>query len=263
MNYCQSFCRTIQRLCNSAGEAAKQPYTIDFTLDTDGMSCNLFYEQTVANAATVDWGDGTTTTTSGTIAARQNVTHTYSTAGNYRITINILTGINDFLPDRPNYAGARFLIFSGGTVTYSAIVIPDGVTTIKNYVFRIMQSAPIDYTLPDSIQTIGYETFYEAGFAKTTLPDSLVSIDYGGFYHNTITAITIPSGVTSIGEHAFRYCSRLASVTFLGQTPPTFGAYSFGNIASGAIVYIPSGTLSAYTAAFGSSGLANKTIVEQ
>ncbi len=76
---------------------------------------------------------------------------------------------------------------------------------------------------------------------------SVTSIENYAFRNVTnLTSITIPATVTAVGGAAFKGCSSLSVIRFLGNAPtfetglPAFflyGAFTFDNIASGAVLY--------------------------
>lgn len=74
------------------------------------------------------------------------------------------------------------------TSMFSAVIVPEGVTTIDYNAF--------DSTCVDTI----------------TLPESLTSIDDGAFSSCDFTTVTLPEGVTFLGRHAFHRCYDLTSV---------------------------------------------------
>ena len=61
-------------------------------IDAEGrMDVPLYFSQTVTNGVTIDWGDGSSTqklTGTGNI----NTTHTYSSVGDYDITLTVESG---------------------------------------------------------------------------------------------------------------------------------------------------------------------------
>ena len=85
-----------------------------------------------------------------------------------------------------------------------------------------------------------------------TIPQGTTQIGNNAFANNnTLSKITFPSSVTSIGNFAFSNCYGLREIKFESTTPPTLGGTSVFqiNATNGAIIYVPSGTLSAYTTA--------------
>ena len=88
-------------------------------------------------------------------------------------------------------------------------------------------------TIPDSITSIGNETFIDcSGLTSVTIPSSVTSIGYSAFlYCRGLTSVTIPNSVTSIGDSAFYECSGLTSAYFYGNAP-SMGKIVFYNCAS-------------------------------
>ena len=70
------------------------------------------------------------------------------------------------------------------------------------------------YTIPNSVDSIGYASFYEcSALTQVTIPNSVKSIGEWAFAVSALTQVTIPSSVTSIGTGAFQECPELAEVT--------------------------------------------------
>lgn len=93
------------------------------------------------------------------------------------------------------------------------------------------------------------------GCDNTILPTDIeiISITDTAFYHcQNLTEITIPSTVTSIGVDSFSGCPAMASITFLGTTPPTVDSSAFTYCTNLTTIYVQSGYESVYTTAFAS-----------
>ena len=107
----------------------------------------------------------------------------------------------DFCSNPTSYA--KNLYLNGELIT--KLVIPDNVTEIKNYAFRIC-SALTSVEIPNSVTSIGDKAFQ---------------------YCNRLTSIEIPNSVKSIGEYAFDYCLNLTSVV-IGNSIKSIGKDAFG-----------------------------------
>ena len=117
-----------------------------------------------------------------------------------------------------------------GNTLVTELAIPESVSEIKNYAF-----------------------YYCSALTQVTIPNNVTSIgDYAFYKCTALTQVTIPNSVTSIGNYAFSECSALASVRCEATTPPTLGSNCFEGT-SFAIVFIPTGTKDAYTAAWSSN----------
>lgn len=122
------------------------------------------------------------------------------------------------------------------------ISFPDGITKMNNYVLSGCTRLSA-FTIPDTVTSIGNYAFYQC---------------YG------LLKIAVPSGVTSIGSYAFSYCGSLSEIHFKAATPPTVSAANaFSNIPSGCVIYVPTGSLSAYTSATNYPSSATYTYVEE
>jgi len=83
------------------------------------------------------------------------------------------------------------------------------------------------YTIPDSVTTIGRNTFA---------------------WCPSLTSVTIPDSVTTIGNYAFYQCSSLKTVYCKPTTPPTGGNSMFYGNASDRKIYVPAGSVEDYKA---------------
>ncbi|MCL2087719.1 MAG: leucine-rich repeat protein [Oscillospiraceae bacterium] len=81
--------------------------------------------------------------------------------------------------------------------------------------------------------------------------------------HPYLSTVTIPNSVTKIESLAFNSSVRLTSITFKGDTPPTFGTSAFHDIPSTMKVYVPKGSLAEYSKIVQLQGFNMSEIIEQ
>ncbi|MBO7263681.1 MAG: leucine-rich repeat protein [Alistipes sp.] len=150
----------------------------------------------------------------------------------------------------------------------TSVTIPDSVTTIGNNAFLCCSSlqefngkfasedgrcliidgvlnsfaigyGATEYTIPDSVTTIGYSAFgYCSSLTSVTIPDSVTTIGWGAFSGcSSLTSVTIPDSVTTIGYYAFDSCISLTGIT-IPDSVTTIGYYAFYNCSSLNAVHI-------------------------
>lgn len=114
--------------------------------------------------------------------------------------------------------------------------------------------------LPESLTSVGAMCFRNCKLTSIEIPPRLSEIA-GSMFTNCskLTNITIPETVTSIGSSAFSGCYSLTEMTILATTPPTLKDVNAISTTTTKI-YIPSGSLNAYSSATNWSNFANKFV---
>lgn len=236
----------------------------------------------VNGSVDIDWGDGTThgTLTGSSTATLVTIPHTYAQGGDYVIA---LTAAEDAEIAVLGVAQGSLLLTKGGTATNEGqayrtslkrAILGDSITSIGEYAFTSCYSLT-NITIPNSVINIGIQVFYRCyNLTNITIPNSITSISDSMFYNcysltgitipnsvtsigvnvfekcYSLTSITIPSSVTSIGNYAFYDCWGLAFIKFESTTPPVVeGSTAFYDLPTDCIIYVPQGTLEAYTSA--------------
>ncbi|MBR4844022.1 MAG: leucine-rich repeat protein [Alistipes sp.] len=172
----------------------------------------------------------------------------------------------------------------------TSVTIPDSVTEIESYAFdyccslqefngkfasedgrcliidgtlnAFARAGLTEYTIPDSVTTIGSCTFYDCyDLTTVTIPDSVTTIGNQAFnFCRSLTSITIPDSVTTIGNSAFRECSSLTSIN-IGDSVTTIGYGAFRECSSLTSVTIGDSVTTIGDSAFAvCSSLTNVTI---
>ena len=176
----------------------------------------LYFQQTVANGVTIDWGDGSPTETlAGTGAVNTN--HTYETEGNFVISLSPVDGCALQLG-----SGSISICVMGDTGNSGRVYcdmlkrveIGNGVTSIGSGAFYCCHSLS-SVSIPDSVTSIGNGVFrYCYSISSVSIPDGVTSIESSAFHYcHSLSSVSIPDSVTSIGNNAFYYCYSLSSVS--------------------------------------------------
>ena len=213
------------------------------TITAEGrMAVPLYISQTVANGVTIDWGDGSDTETiSGT--GNRNTTHTYTSIGDYVITLDVADGCTlGFGAGSDSYCvlGSTFLKVYPNML--QRVEVGAGVTSIGRSAFNSCNSLA-SIVIPDGVTSIGVSAFSSCySLASIVIPDGVTSI--GGSAFNScysLASIVIPDGVTSIGGSAFNSCYSMAFYDFSSHAsvPTLSNTYAFNNIPSDCKIIVP------------------------
>ena len=97
-------------------------------------------------------------------------------------------------------------------VELTELVVPDGVKTIKKYVFCGCEGLK-SLQLPNSIELIENDAFAGTGLIQLVLPEGLEVVDNGAFYDClSLEKLYISSTVRRLGNNAFGGCDSLKGV---------------------------------------------------
>jgi uncharacterized protein (DUF427 family) len=142
----------------------------------------------VKGTVTVDWGDGTTadTVTGTSLSTTQDPSHTYSTIGDYTITVTVSSGSS--------------FRFYGGSTSYS--LLRKNTTANQNKIYANCVRA---VRFGSGVTNVGtYSFYYCASLEYVTIPNTITSIDgYAFNYCSKLNSVTIPSGVVTISDYLF------------------------------------------------------------
>lgn len=272
------------------------------TLQEGRLYPRLYLNQSVGRGVIVNWGDGSAEETiSGT--GVKSAYHLYPSAGDYVITLDVTSGTMllgggstssaVFSGDPLNYYRSILkkieLGKSAGINTYGlyslysvqSVSVPSTATSIGSLYYcssmryiTIPSGAVMDsfrastslcgVSFPKSV-TIGSNTFHSCQAVRRVSVPHLTAIPDGMFNTTTsITKLVIPSTVTSIGASAFYNCTGMIEYHFKSTTPPAVAnANAFTNVPTDCKIYVPSGSLSAYTSADNYPSSSTYTYVEE
>jgi len=253
------------------------------------MNVPLCFSQTVANGVMIDWGDGSTVQTlSGT--GYISSTHTYSSTGEYDISLTVAAGCILTLGANSQSKNVMGDIYGlGGIYGIMLKTVRLGTNTdqIGYYSFALCRGLS-NIVLPNSITSIGQNAFYCCyNLSSIVIPGSVLEIKTYSFsvcYNlssiviesgvsrigirafsgcSGLSTITIPGSITTIESYAFDSCSGVAEYHIMSTTPPTLVASNvFNGIPSDCVIYVPAASLAEYQVATNWATYASRMVGE-
>ena len=194
---------------------------------------------------TVDWGDGSTDTVSGTsLTTLVNTRHAYASAGRY--TIKLTTSDSFAIIGDTSYSSqllwdqkaASFSTNRGYHNAIKAVRIGKNTSIGQNAFHGCMSLNSI--SIPNSVTSIGKQAFlYCTLLNSVTIPKNVISIGQQAFLSCfALNSISIPKSVTSIDQQAFHGCMSLSSVS-IPESVTSIGIRGFSSCNSLSSVVIP------------------------
>ena len=115
---------------------------------------------------------------------------------------------NATIPEKAILKGKEYTVTSIGELAFFNC---KGLTTVS---------------IPNTVTSTGYRSFYGAGLTSLTIPASLRTIGDCSFEYNNFTTVEIPNSVQEMGRYAFNNCRKLTNVT-IGNSIPAINNYAF------------------------------------
>ena len=210
-----------------------------FALSDDYEDCLTFAQ----GHGIVDFGDGTTSRAYQEYSY-DNLSHTYSTNGDYVVSI---TG------DLSTLYGA-FDNDDGYLDCVRSIELPESIRIIVSESFSNMANiTDIDFSQCKYLHNIGEELFEECPhLTKIDLSHCVSLTEIPSNFINryaSVEELILPSSITTIDDYAFYDNSCLKSITFTSTVPPTADTDSFTGLSTDCVIRVPNGSLNAYMGA--------------
>lgn len=199
-------------------------------ISVDGLlTATLSYEQSNSEGVIIDWGDGSSTTT--TSLYNYLLKHTYASAGDYVITLdpvgscqlnlgggakNVIGIHNGNSPTSTTYAHANMLVkvelgrnvILGRSAFYyceslETATIPNGITRFNGAEF--MQSKRLKgLVIPNGVKSINGRTlYYCCALSFVSIPNGMKSMVSDAFGNNyALKSVTFPNSMQTVNSFA-------------------------------------------------------------
>ena len=95
-----------------------------------------------------------------------------------------------------------------------------------------------DLVLPNSVEKIDEQAFFNSFFTSITLGNNVSYIGYEAFTNSKLKEVVMANGVTQIGKHAFANCNILEKVT-LSDSLTTIPSYCFEGCTKLSTIHFP------------------------
>ncbi len=206
---------------------------IDITLDN---ALSPYLSLGVNGTVTINWGDGTTSSVTGTsLTVAYRTQHTYATGGDYTISVTVDSGSFGFycaqytpLLSNNNTSSAMITDLQYSS-SVKAVRIGSNVSRVGNYSFAYC-SALRGIVIPNTIVSLGSDIIqYNYGVSVVSLPKSVTSFGQRAFeYARALERLTLPYGLQSMPDNMIYDCQVLKYI-IIPTSVTTIGASNFYN----------------------------------
>lgn len=214
-----------------------------------GLAPTLYFSKSSTSLMTIDWGDGTTSTS--TTSGNQSINHVYATAGDYIITVDNSAGgtwtAGQGGYDTSLFGSNKFIL----TKLYLGNYVILNAWAFYNHSSLKYASFGTNMNYNYSGYFIGVKTLKYFAHKGNTVPQFYIA------GNQVMNKLYFNNTITSIGQQAF-INTNIISYTFTSVIPPTLAnANAFGAINPICKIYVPDASVEAYKAATNWITLAN------
>lgn len=170
----------------------------------------------------IDWGDGSTHSTfTSTSAGYKNERHNYASAGDYIISIGLVSGtykiqssstnVSTILWNLDNSSNSPDLAYN---CSIKKVELASNIDGIYAWAFGLCSC--LEYiTMPNSIMTIGKNAFNTCrALSHINIPSSVTAINNIAFSGcNTLSSISLSNYFTYLYADTFKFCNNLKYIT--------------------------------------------------
>lgn len=184
------------------------------------MDVPLYFQQTIANGVTIDWGDGSATETlEGT--GKVNTIHRYASVGDYVISLDVAEGTLNF------GHGVSNISMIGNTdqsiYLYMLYKVEIGYNVVFNTSYTFVNNLNlISITLPAYVSKIASNFSTYTSIKTLVIPSKVTNLQIGLLTNNTDVRNIIVPAKAKLAAQGFRSLSMLSNIILpLVESIPT------------------------------------------
>lgn len=211
----------------------------------------LYYTQSADNAAVIDWGDGSATSSAAGTAV--HLTHQYPEEDKtYNLRVTCAAG-ETWSPGGRNSGGSlvSFAPVDGFGAGFLSIKCGTGMRLDNAVAFKSFNTVT-SLDLGNEMTSIGVSSFLQCtGLTSIIVPNSVTTINTNAFKGcSNVASYDLGTGIASIGGSVFTQNTSVRSITCRALEPPALASNTFGALSTDQFaIYVPSASVAAYKAA--------------
>lgn len=214
------------------------------------MDVPLYFQQTVANGVTIDWGDGSATETLNS-TGKVNTTHHYNSIGDYMISLDVAEGCILVLghgTDSTRLIGGNITVYSNmlykaeigknikvitdcafdNNSSLEIITMPNSITSILSQSFRGCYFLTF-LIVPNTVSKLNSQWVYSCYCMKTIiLPNSITSFDSQSLRSMKVKTIVLPTKIQTLPVYFLESTNTLANI-IIPKNITSIAAFAFSS----------------------------------
>lgn len=171
--------------------------------------------------------------------------------------------LNCLVVPRTSDISASRLVYSSLNTAGCRLSLPKIAGAVQ-YPLSFYQKYAEKGVICEGVTELGIGGYQSSANLQIILPSTLKTLGANSLSgHECLAVLTIPASVETIGNAAVKNNTGLNELHFMPTTPPSAGSNAFNALPTTCKIYVPTGTLSAYTSASNYPSSSTYTYVEE